>query len=59
MDSDWGSGGDYSQVNGDEYKDRPDIEVDVCENCWAIADNLLIDQDPPVDATPNSGEAKP
>ena len=42
MDSDWGSGGDYSPVNGGDYKDRPDIEVEVCENCWAIADNLLV-----------------
>lgn len=42
MDSDWGSGGDYNEVNGDGYKDRPDIQTYVCENCWAIADNLVV-----------------
>jgi hypothetical protein len=43
MDSDWGSGGDYYMLNSPHYyKDRPDIEVNVCESCWAIGDNITV-----------------
>jgi hypothetical protein len=43
LDSDWGSGGDYSMLNAPhDCKDRPDIEIAVCENCWAMGDNITV-----------------
>lgn len=43
LDSDWGSGGDYSMLNAPhDYKDRPDIAIDVCEGCWAMGDNITV-----------------
>ena len=42
LDQDWGTGGDYTPVNDNQDKERPDISIYVCENCGAQADDLVV-----------------
>src|SRR5271170_5899989 len=44
LDSDWGTGGDYSPINSHSpEKERCDVATVVCDTCHACGDDLAID----------------